>query len=1679
MKKRLLALLLVFMLVVSLLPVGALADNGIVTLSYNDEEGSLGSGELKTIRVVVKDSDTDQVIEEKDWHNVWSSNNDITVSISSEYVNSYDILSASISKGSSSSESLSADSYTFKWTYSMYEDEQAVLTVYLSKQFVEPEIVGGEIENTLIYYTAYEPALLKLLYDNGVSSVDENTRISGVKFHYVRNYFLNSETQLGERLSDGDELKHFVIEGGLTDTSGNDNTPNNIRYIEISYSQDAGDIETVRVYSNNLRYINVGGNTYEIESNKDSKNIVVFYYEQSVDSAIWTPYDVQFVEDGDSVGEDSMPNPPEYYAHEFVAWTTQTDGGTPFISTTIVEDNTVVYCQERLSTSERPTQIYVMNNNNALKTRLAELFECDMADIDWSSLEITVYGENGRQTNPDYGVSGGIHNGWEDNDAYYLVYNYLAGAGEYENESLTFDEISKITVAANKSDNMPLNPVTINRGIYDGDFSVSVGENASTWRLFIYINDNNVHNPGAGPEPTEVTYTVNYYYDNVLNDDKTDTFTGNVGDTITTVTDKSVTGYCFDHDNLPFTLTADEEQNVITVYYATDANDDDIPDSKQVFIKYVSSDAELGTVSPEMQVETFADGMPTDIALSSTATAKSGAEFVNWIDESGSTVSDAEVINYTLKFPELGKTYTFTANFKTIPVETATLTYDANGGTGAPAAETVEKGTTVTLSEDVPTHADVDGVEVAFGGWSLDDAVVGQIYDKDGEPGGIYTLSTITMAQDFTLYAVWGLDENDNDIPDFKENKYTVTYKDGADGKVFGDQVYSGLLAGEDTPGYEGTLTHPDGLSFTGWDPKVSATVTGTVTYTATWKTPTVPEKPDAPTEEELEALFDDKITVDCVNTEVLHADKVYGYEEEGFTVGEVTDAGSSYTVDVTIDAEYYQAKYNDDTDTKHELYSEQAANVTVELVYDGGWKLNKTVPTIKVVCYTVTIAPANIVAYTGGNGYAGVTDGNGDIIDNTVSSGLPEPGYHITLSADTAEWLADKTTDTVNNLGNYLKFTYDVDGVEREWTLSYVGVYSYGSDGLPSGYVYSIEPSTVQGGSIPVRIEYLDGTTPVNSDNIMMTENMVNKSFNMKIDSGELDQSQVKAVLTVGSETIEANVEIGTGTLTVLSTADHGNNTNAIVSAGSKVDSDTITAVAGDDVEYYVNDSGVKVSADRVQLLVDEVTNSAEYNAQLAQDAIATAGAGDNAAAELFYLDLVDTANGNTKVTLGEGDALTIYWPVPEDAADDSEFKIVHYTGMDRTDNTTGSIDGQATETINVTKENGYLVFEVSSFSPFALVYETKDASAITGFTKELVTDRRVYWNNGIAYPEFDRGDVIVDEGDSVTLIYKLTVTGTEGTEYTISDADTDLLSGYSWSGTLGASGTASVYVAKTFSWRTVRNSDTLDNTAYVYITGEAAPEDDDTVKIDVDIDWDYDPPADDDDDTVYIPNWLNTTDHYSYIVGYEDGTIRPNNNITRAEVATIFYRLLTDGARETWYSTVNGFNDVAYGSWYNTAISTLSRMGIINGYEDGSFKPDAPITRAEFTAIATRFFDYTARYRGAFNDVTSGSWYADYVQAAVDMGLVDGYPDGGFHPNSYITRAETVTIVNRVLHRVPHEDYLLSTSVMNTWPDNLPGTWYYADMQEATNSHDYDWIRVGGSVVEDWTRKLTDPNW
>lgn len=222
-----------------------------------------------------------------------------------------------------------------------------------------------------------------------------------------------------------------------------------------------------------------------------------------------------------------------------------------------------------------------------------------------------------------------------------------------------------------------------------------------------------------------------------------------------------------------------------------------------------------------------------------------------------------------------------------------------------------------------------------------------------------------------------------------------------------------------------------------------------------------------------------------------------------------------------------------------------------------------------------------------------------------------------------------------------------------------------------------------------------------------------------------------------------------------------------------------------------------------------------------------------------------------------------------------------------------------------------------------------------------------------------------------------------------------------------------------------------------------------------------------------------LNTEEHYSYIIGYKDGLLRPYGEISRGEVAAIFFRMLTDKTRNEYWSQTNPFTDVAAEKWCNNAISTLFSMGIIDGYSDGAFRPDGLITRAAFTKMAVNFFDYHVKdYDGRFTDVEGDAWYAGYIQAAAELKLIEGFDDGTFRPDDYITRAQACAIINRTLGRVPDADRM-SIRPLVTWPDCDEDAWYYADMMEATNSHDYQWITVGGEKTEKWTEKLPQRDW
>lgn len=221
-----------------------------------------------------------------------------------------------------------------------------------------------------------------------------------------------------------------------------------------------------------------------------------------------------------------------------------------------------------------------------------------------------------------------------------------------------------------------------------------------------------------------------------------------------------------------------------------------------------------------------------------------------------------------------------------------------------------------------------------------------------------------------------------------------------------------------------------------------------------------------------------------------------------------------------------------------------------------------------------------------------------------------------------------------------------------------------------------------------------------------------------------------------------------------------------------------------------------------------------------------------------------------------------------------------------------------------------------------------------------------------------------------------------------------------------------------------------------------------------------------------------LNRDDHVAYIMGYPDGTVQPKGEITRAEACTIFFRLLTESSRDYYFSKTNDYTDVNAGDWFNNAISTLSSAGIVTGYNDGTFRPNQPITRGEMAKIIANFANLNKGTK-SFTDL-SGHWSKTYVEFAAGNGWIAGYPDGSFRPDQKITRAETVTMINRVLERVPAKELrLLSRSIMLTFPDNNPGDWYYIAIQEASNSHEYQRSVYETTGDEMWTKLIDNVDW
>ena len=1093
--------------------------------------------------------------------------------------------------------------------------------------------------------------------------------------------------------------------------------------------------------------------------------------------------------------------------------------------------------------------------------------------------------------------------------------------------------------------------------------------------------------------PDECTYTVVYHYVDRDGNEETETDPKDRPSTAgtpvsglydTNRTSHSDSTYIFDRAELNDVEIIDGEtlqagHNSIDVYYdidelGPDDEPDGTPDKDQIVFTYVSADHAMGFVSLEKEVVTR-DQTGMASPTGAVATAEEGCEFVEWTDDYYHR-TDTDAGMESLAGLPYDEDTTFTAYFRKVgeePVNTISVIFLAENGTFS------NRQTTYTAIVEVNADgkyrlAEGDILEATPDTGYGDPSWTYNYEDCDapkiGDPVEDWDLFVVTfhpagvVPTQVTVTYAWA-----GDHPEGVELPETETLAAGSDYTI---QPPSELQVSDE----QGTWY------FIGWYDKVGVPYGGTIsaidadtTLYGRWDFQATPEEPEPdPGDGRFMVIKEPDQTSVTVGDPITWTITIASMTDETLTL-DVTDKlegvtltdeeGNTVTNPVIVEGWTYATLYAS-YQTSLDDVNQKIVNTVVVTDTEHPEDPPVEVPAdpVEVKPYAITITPADIVIYTGGTGYSGVLDDAGDFVGST-EQGLPEPGYHIDLPDSVEAWLTSHGVDLTQaaNLADYLSFYYydqETGAAIRRWDLMDQGVYSRDATGNVSRYVYSLSPNQIEGENegVKVRLQFTDDGNIITTDNIRMEEGVVSANYEMTIYDGGLNQSEIQAVFSAGGDTLVCSVDIGTGHLLVKSVTDEGTSTNEIVTSADTVDANQITAVDNGNVTYYVNDSEVQVDPGRVQLLVDSVSNSDAFDAAMGADALAKVAATDNTLSapqyEMAYLDLVDTQNGNTVVTLGNQQALTIYWPMPADADEDGAFYLVHYTGMDRESaSDTGDLAGTAhtVEKIQATRDGDHLVFTAGSFSPFVLVYE-KESSGGGGSTG-------------------------------------------------------------------GGGG------------------------------GGSRPT-------------------------------LNTEDHYSYIIGYSDGTLQPYGTITRGEVATIFFRLLTDDTREEYWSQVNDYTDCSSDLWCNNAISTLTNMGIIDGFSDGTFRPYAKITRAQFAKIAVGFFETTREdYQGYFTDVDINAWYTEYVEAAARVGLIEGFNDGTFRPNTNITRAQACVIVNRALGRSPDEDRLLDEDEMITWPDNNPEDWFYADMQEATNSHDYTWVTVSGDKVEKWTEKLEQRDW
>lgn len=1032
-----------------------------------------------------------------------------------------------------------------------------------------------------------------------------------------------------------------------------------------------------------------------------------------------------------------------------------------------------------------------------------------------------------------------------------------------------------------------------------------------------------------------------------------------------------------------------------------------------------------------------------------------------------------------------------TVNIPAPVAETVTLNYDANGGTGAPETVTVNKNTEYyALNTDTtPTHEPVDGRDVEFKGWSADEAVINQVYEKDNVPA---TVTTIDIAEEnVTVYAVWAYKEEP------PVGTVMLTYDanggTGAPASATVNKNTEVTLDSTTTP----THAEADGkyVTFAGWsnveavkgaiyekdsEPTTVGKVTvgeTDVTVYAVWVygDPVDPvDPPEPPTWElskdktatALDSNYNSKVTlslpagdypqtVDVVFTVDCTSVLFYNYIGIIKEIEKIADelAGKDINLNVGLVGFGHESKvYLPLTNITEENVDAVMEEVKTTISNDGDWLRNNG----------------------GTNIQKGILTGR-ELLDNSNTGALPNDQYFILMTDGAGFWYNNANGETVctahkgdsnQSLGN-MDANNDVGGPTRITDSMYLRAVNEGKTfgDFIAEQGAAIEKSaerslTTEGAKSAGELAYT--TQDVRNYDVYPYLNMERGTYFAAKALQEV-AAEGYSVITIGYNYNkfgltslnavskgfrEWTAEVGsyyTASMSNVQDAFEGVRDEMIylLDAGSQV-VDIIGQGKDDKGNDYNFDvanldnmtitvGGVELN--KVKIQSEEFLGSTTYGffeGEIADD--------NYDFVVTYYPDGVADADGETR----EHFVWSINTPVSKYAPAQFSYDV-HLTNPQKAKGEY-KVETNVEAVLTPVDSNG-TVGSTETFPVPELTYEVKGGGSTTehlmtviveGKGKVVVKDVQTVGANDTEVVEIPFGvekQKFEMEAADGWKLDKVEVTINGKTE-NLGDVDK-----YKMDESLIDGAVLKAVFVK-------------DNDGGSGGGGSHRPNNKP-------------------DET---PEALNGDNHFDYVVGYSDGLVHPERNITRAEVASIFFRLLKDDVRSENLTDQNTFTDVSADAWYNVAVSTMSDMDIVFGRTDYQFDPDAYITRAEFAAIAARFDSDSYSGDDLFTDI-EGHWAADQINRAAEKGWITGYPDGTFGPNRYITRAEAVTMINRVLNRMPKDKDALHED-MKVFVDNADtNAWYYLAIQEATNSHEYKKDKDG--VYETWTDVLPARDW